>query len=207
MTTRRRMRPSPALVVAAVALFIALGGTSVAAVVALAPNSVATKHLKNGAVNSAKVKDHSLKAIDLASGVLAGGAQGEQGPAGPAGPAGPSDAYARFLLGPVVVPGAPTTITTLSIPAAGKYLLWAKATVNTAVVNANVSCRLLTEGADFDTSFVGAAAPWSATISNIVAHEFTAAGTASYQCQAAGAVTIGNLKMSAIRVGSLTNTG
>src|ERR1035437_2912980 len=77
-------RPSPALVVACVALFVALAGTGVAAVVALVPNnSVGTAQLRNNAVVSAKIKDHSLAAKDFANGQL---------PAGPAGPAGATGA-------------------------------------------------------------------------------------------------------------------
>jgi hypothetical protein len=74
--------------VALLALFVALGGTSYAAV-SLAPNSVATKQIKNGqvkaadvgknAITSPKIKDGSLQARDFAFGQL---------PAGPAGPMG-----------------------------------------------------------------------------------------------------------------------
>jgi hypothetical protein len=47
-------RPSPALVVAMLALLIALSGTAYAAVT-LAPNSVGTAQLKNGAVTLTKI--------------------------------------------------------------------------------------------------------------------------------------------------------
>ena len=46
--------PSPAMIVACVALFVALGGTSYAAAT-LAANSVGTRQLKNGAVTATKV--------------------------------------------------------------------------------------------------------------------------------------------------------
>src|SRR5664280_2206088 len=79
--------PSPALVVACVALFVALAGTGVAAVVALVPNnSVGTAQLRNNAVVSAKVKDHSLAAKDFANGQLPAGATGATGATGPIGP-------------------------------------------------------------------------------------------------------------------------
>ena len=39
-------RPSPAMIVACIALLVALGGTSVAAVNAIAPNSVGTTQLE-----------------------------------------------------------------------------------------------------------------------------------------------------------------
>jgi hypothetical protein len=70
------------------ALFIALGGTSVAAV-GLAKNSVGAKQLKQGAVRSAEVRDRSLLAKDFKRGQLPRGPAGPAGPQGPAGPAGP----------------------------------------------------------------------------------------------------------------------
>ena len=106
-----RFRPSPALIVASLALAIALGGTGYAAVV-LPANSVGTKQLKNKAVNAAKVKPGSLRASSFASGLtvlprqtascarnrassfasgqLPTGAKGDRGADGLPGAAGPS---------------------------------------------------------------------------------------------------------------------
>jgi hypothetical protein len=91
-------RPSPAMVVACIALLVALGGTSVAAVSQLARNSVGPRQLqfgavinpkiRNNAVTSAKVRNRSLLRVDFAPGQLPAGPTGPQGPAGPAGPAG-----------------------------------------------------------------------------------------------------------------------
>ena len=72
-------KPSPAMVVACLALFVALTGTSVAVVNVLPKNSVGTAQLKKDAVVSSKIKDASLKAVDFAAGQL---------PAGPTGPRG-----------------------------------------------------------------------------------------------------------------------
>jgi hypothetical protein len=93
-------RPSPAMVVACVALLVALGGTGMAAATQLARNSVGTLQLKDGAVsnpkiknnavNSAKVAARSLLRSDFAPGQLPAGPVGPQGPAGPAGAAGPA---------------------------------------------------------------------------------------------------------------------
>jgi hypothetical protein len=93
-------RPSPAMIVACIALLVALGGTSVAAVSQLARNSVGTPQLRNGAVtnaklrnnavNSSKVAARSLLRSDFAPGQLPAGPVGPQGPAGPAGAAGPA---------------------------------------------------------------------------------------------------------------------
>lgn len=76
MLRRIRSRLSYANVVATMALFIALGGVSYAAV-KLPANSVGTTQLKSNAVTGAKVKDRSLTAADFKGSV--------QGPAGPAG--------------------------------------------------------------------------------------------------------------------------
>ena len=94
-------RPSPAMVVACLALIVALGGTSVAAVTQLVPrNSVGPRQIqfgavtrpkiRNNAVNSAKIANRSLLRADFARGQLPAGPTGPQGPAGPAGAAGPA---------------------------------------------------------------------------------------------------------------------
>jgi len=82
-------RPSPALVVALVALFVALGGVSYAAT-ALPRNSVGPLQIRANAVSSAKVQNHSLRAADFKADQLPKGARGPAGPAGAAGPAGPA---------------------------------------------------------------------------------------------------------------------
>ncbi|MGA0123005.1 MAG: hypothetical protein ACO3KD_08405, partial [Gaiellales bacterium] len=90
--------PSPAMVVALIALFLALGGTGYA-VTQLPKNSVGTKQLKRNAVTSAKVKDGSLTARDFKAGTLLTGPRGATGPAGPPGGGGGAGSllYATFL--------------------------------------------------------------------------------------------------------------
>ena len=60
-------RITPSLVVSVIALVVALGGASYAAI-KIPKNSVGTKQLKNRAVNSNKVKDGSLLLMDFKSG-------------------------------------------------------------------------------------------------------------------------------------------
>jgi hypothetical protein len=84
MLRLRRITPSPALVVACVALVVALAGTGYAAL-----------KLPRNSVTTVQVKDHSLLARDFKRGQLPAG---PQGPAGPAGPAGPGARWA--LVGP-----------------------------------------------------------------------------------------------------------
>jgi hypothetical protein len=83
---RRPLRGvSPAMVVACLALFVALTGTSVAISNALPKNSVGTAQLKNNAVVSSKVKNGSLLKVDFRAGQLPAGPAGVAGPVGPKG--------------------------------------------------------------------------------------------------------------------------
>ena len=112
-------RPSPAMVVACVALVVALGGTSVAAVSQLVPrNSVGPRQIqfgavtgpkiRNNAVTSVKVANRSLLRADFAPGQLPAGPTGPMGPAGPAGPAGA--AGPAGVIGAITVRTAATSV-------------------------------------------------------------------------------------------------
>ncbi|HYY22645.1 MAG TPA: hypothetical protein VE780_12275 [Thermoleophilaceae bacterium] len=82
MHRRPHRRPSPAIVIALIALFVALTGSAYAAL-RLPRNSVGSAQLRRGAVTkaklrtnavtSSKVKDHSLGAKDLRRGLLSAG--------------------------------------------------------------------------------------------------------------------------------------
>ena len=91
MAQVRRHKPSPALVVSVVALVVAMGGTSYAAIT-LPKNSVGSRQLRNNAVTSAKVRNGSLGKQDFRAGQLPAGPAGPQGPQGAPGPAGASAA-------------------------------------------------------------------------------------------------------------------
>src|SRR5437588_6285600 len=64
---KRRYTPSPAMVISLIALFVALGGTSYAATIALPKNSVGTKQLQKDAVTGAKIKDGAVTATKISS--------------------------------------------------------------------------------------------------------------------------------------------
>lgn len=81
-------RPSPALVVACLALALALSGTSYADVLNVPTNSVGTQQLKANAVVSSKVKNRSLLGVDFKLGQLPPGAPGPKGDAGAPGVSG-----------------------------------------------------------------------------------------------------------------------
>jgi hypothetical protein len=64
MRLLRKYLPSPAMVVACLALLVALGGTSYAAI-KLPRNSVGNIHLKRGAVSGTKVRSNALGGVQI----------------------------------------------------------------------------------------------------------------------------------------------
>jgi hypothetical protein len=91
---RRSRRPTPATILALIALFVALGGTSFAAVTALAPkNSVGSPQVINGSLQTVDLSRKAKKALKGNRGPRGpAGAQGAAGAAGPAGAAGAAGA-------------------------------------------------------------------------------------------------------------------
>ncbi|MGH3104685.1 MAG: hypothetical protein ACRDN6_11390, partial [Gaiellaceae bacterium] len=131
---------------------------------------------------------------------------GAAGAAGAAGPAGPSDAYGRFLNGPVAIPASLTTLATLSIPQAGRYVAWAKAYVTATGDAAVATCRL-EAGQDMDQTSVSARSTTPRALAHIVTHECAAAGNVDLKCLTSGALQANHIRIAAIRVANLTNTG
>ena len=105
MKTFWKHRPSPATVLACVALIVALGGTGYAAVT-LPANSVGTAQLKKDAVTSLKVKNHSLLVGDFKAGQIPAGLPGPAGAPGAAGPAGPAGPFPDALPSGKTIRGA-----------------------------------------------------------------------------------------------------
>jgi hypothetical protein len=205
-------RPSPAMVVASLALLIALGGTSVAAVDQLRRNSVGTLQLKNNAVTAPKIASNAVIATKIRSGAVTNAkiaadavtsAKIADGTVTATDLAAPTDAFVRFLNGPVAVPAALTTLANLAISQSGSYLLTAKAYVTGGGV---VTCRL-EAGSDFDSSQATPLLVAPQTISNIVGHTFTAAGSVDFRCSGTGDAAANFIKIAAVRVANLTNTG
>jgi hypothetical protein len=144
----RRLRQglTYANVMATIAVFVALGGTGVAAV-KLSKNSVNSNAIKNGqvknkdlasnAVTSSKVKNGSLLTRDFKSGQLPKGAKGDPGTPGQPGAAGPSNGYfSTTSLVSADVPwvtssGTGSVQRSLSLPA-GNYILNASAQADNA---------------------------------------------------------------------------
>jgi hypothetical protein len=78
MFSRFRGRTSFANAISLMALFVALGGTSYAAV-KLPKNSVGTTQIKVNGVSSSDVKNGTLRKVDFKAGELPAGQQGPQG--------------------------------------------------------------------------------------------------------------------------------
>src|SRR3712207_2058599 len=101
-------RPSPAMVVAMVALFVSLGGVSYGVATGsidsreIKNNSVRGKDIRNGTIKSRDVGNGSLRASDFGGALPAGpkgdkGDRGAQGLRGPAGAAGSAQAFAYVI--------------------------------------------------------------------------------------------------------------
>jgi len=65
-----RFRLSPAMIVSLIALFVALGGTSYAAITTLPANSVGTAQLKNSSVGTAQLKNSAVTGPKIANGAI-----------------------------------------------------------------------------------------------------------------------------------------
>ncbi|HEX2095854.1 MAG TPA: hypothetical protein VHF50_00610 [Solirubrobacterales bacterium] len=100
-----RRHLSYANVMATIAVFVALGGASYAAI-QLPKGSVGTRELKQGAVTSSKLRDGAVKLRDLSRSAR-GGLGGNAGPGGAVGAVGPTGpAGQRGATGPASPPGA-----------------------------------------------------------------------------------------------------
>jgi hypothetical protein len=144
-------RPSPAMVVACIALLVALTGTSIAAVQAVAPNSIGTTQLKTNAVTTPKIRNRavtgakmaqnavtgarvlngSLTRSDFAANSLPAGPPGPTGQTGPPGPAG--------TIGPITVRQA-------GIPVAGGTPQNGSYDTETVTVNCNANEKAISAG-------------------------------------------------------------
>jgi hypothetical protein len=201
-----RRRPSPATVIAVLALFVALGGTSYAAV-KLPKNSVGKKQIRTGAVASSEVRNGSLLAQDFRAGQLPAGPTGATGARGATGPRGRTGATgargatgAAGPTGPAAdlkplsttfsskgVSGASTSVASLTLPA-GTWLVLATVTA-AGQAGGTVSC---TVGDDTQTT----TAPGALAVSTLAARN----GATGLSCTAAGGGTVSG-RLSAIKAG------
>ena len=178
-----RRRPSPALVIACLALGVALGGTSYATVLQVPRASVGTPQLRNAAVTtpklarnavtSIKVRNGTLVRADFARGALLRGPAGPTGPAGPAGPAGPPGLSGVERV-EVTTAANSTALKTAGMPCpTGKRLLGGGARLN----NAPAAVAIQQSFPDNDNIFratgrevVATGANWSLTVFAVCAN-------------------------------------
>lgn len=100
LLSRIRSRLSYANVMASIAVFIALGGSSYAAI------KITGRNVVDGSLTGRDIKNRSVGVVDLGRGAIKslkgskgeGGERGPQGPQGPAGPQGPSGEAAAAKL-------------------------------------------------------------------------------------------------------------
>ena len=133
----RPPRPSPAMVIALIALFVALGGTGYAA----ATGSIDSREIKNSSIQGTDVKDKSLTTKDFKGSVTgktgANGATGAQGPQGgkgdkgDRGETGPSNIIYDDAAQLTLNGGGRQTVATVTLPA-GTWHVQAKVVVQDA---------------------------------------------------------------------------
>jgi hypothetical protein len=142
---RRHLTPS--LVISLMALFVALGGASYAAV-KIPKNSVGAAQIKKNAVTSAKVKDRSLLATDFKAGQLPRGATGATGAAGASGVTA-ANGTSGSALG-ITLTGTPQEVmsTTVSSGPAGRMVVTGSFRMyNETVAAGGSSCGVRIDGA------------------------------------------------------------
>ena len=210
-------RITPSLVISVLALIVALGGASYAAI-KIPKNSVGTKQLKrnavstpklkrnavitnkvkrgsitmarlrDGAVNSAKVQDGSLAMQDFAAGVIPGQTWYSSRDDG---------AFLSLDTGPLV-----DVVSTPELPA-GNYVAIARANILGGPAISTVLCSLTTDAAQNFT--VAASAVFPLSMSGIA--RLPEPSTIPLQCnKSAGTPQIAQAHVTAIRVGDLTRT-
>ena len=150
-------------IMSTIAVFAALSGTAYAAV-ALAPNSVGTAQLRDGAVTKQKLGHSTIKALAAKPGPRghtgltgATGPAGAAGPAGVTGPVGPSDVWSvavpltSILTTDAIYGATGTTVASVNLPP-GRYLASASVTTRASDVGSyeyQVRC-VLRAGSDTD---------------------------------------------------------
>jgi hypothetical protein len=151
-------------VTATMALIVALGGTSYAAIT-LPANSVGSRQIKRGgvrnsdigrsAVTSGKVRNGTLRTEDFRAGQLPAGAQGPQGATGATGARGPSDGFSFHSGNDILnfIVGTRQTVASLRLPA-GKFVITAKVIANSNDArDATYDCELLAGRTVIDSTF------------------------------------------------------
>jgi hypothetical protein len=211
-----RRRPSPAIVIASVALFVALGGASYAAVF-LPPGSVGNSQIRNGAVSYQKIRTNSVgwqRANITTLQVRVGGTCSTGSAIGSVGKYGNvtcnQTAPSQFgtTNNTATVSSTPTTVTSESLASGSSYLALANptATVTSGATpqHVTVSCTL-TVGSNTETRSVtvdtdGTTGDHSS--SSLALQATGQSGTSSVSCASAGGTASVTSGLNAIQIGS-----
>jgi hypothetical protein len=217
--------------VALLGLFVALGGTTWAAV-SLPARSVGTAQLKTGAVTGDKiklhavtgetVKDHSLTGADIKLASLGAVPQAAHAASADSATQATSadsathaktadaagTAYSTAVVNFGQIPLVPTVVASLHV-GAGSYFLASKGQVDAYYNHDIVGCDL-TAGTDKDTSFVQPAENMhtSEIVVNNLVHTFASADTVNLTCFVAFGTTanLSQVRITAVQVGSIVTT-
>jgi len=193
-----RKRLSYTSVVATLALFVAIGGTTAVGAQALLTGA----SVKDGSLTGADIQNDSLTGADIRDGSLgsnllstsaranlkgATGATGPQGAAGPAGPQGP----AGIGVTAATASGSDITnyqdldaIATTTLPSAGDYVVFARLTAHdTGASNDNLNCALFIGSQAVGGGGADVTAGSSSAASIVGAISITAPETVTLKCQ------------------------
>ena len=160
---RKKLRGTPAMVIAVIALFVALGGGY-----AIGKGFIGTGDLKNQAVTNKKIKKDTIKGNRVDEASLSGAGVG----------------LSVSQTTAATVPGSTTTVQpvlTLQVPQAGSYVFFSKAVLAKGGLQTQVNC-VLSAGGDSDRSLEAVNAANNTTIANIVAHTFSSPGSVTLAC-------------------------
>jgi hypothetical protein len=202
-----------ATVASSAALVVALGGTSYAAAL------ISGQDIQNGTVTTADVKNHNLKLKDFSSSARSGltgatGATGATGPAGPQGaqgaqgiqgPIGPSNAYSVYNDATTAMTGSYKTVLTLPLQA-GSYVINAKALVGRTTGTSQWAECLLTGlgAADYSVASVPSDGYDDMVVNQTVVSSSTG-GNVVFECYGTSGAVVSWKKMTAIKVGAVSN--
>src|SRR5215208_5982448 len=194
----KKLRGSPALVIAVIALFVAIGGGY-----AIGAGFIGTGDLKNQAVTNKKIKKKTIKANRVKPDTLTGAQINEATLSG----AGSAQSVRQDTA--AQVPAATTgavTVLTLQVPA-GSYVLNSKVVLAKGGTQDPVQCFLIA-GGDQDRSLEAVNAANNTTVTNLLVHTFTSAGTVTLGCDNPGGalLLVTNKVITATPVGAISSS-
>ena len=193
-----KLRGAPAIAIAVLALFVALGGGY-----AIGAGFIGTGDLKNQAVTNKKIKKKTIKANRVAPNTLTGAQINEASLSG----AGTAQSVREDTAAqvPALTTGA-VTVLTLQVPA-GSYVINSKAVLAKGGTQDPVQCFLIA-GGDQDRSLEAVNAANNTTISNLLVHTFTSSGAVNLACDDPGSATlfVTNKVITATPVGAIQSS-